>query len=53
LGERCCVIEGGFFESIPAGADAYLFRYIIHDCTDEQCIQILGHCSRRWQAADR
>jgi hypothetical protein len=46
LAERCSVIEGNFFESIPAGADAYLFRHIIHDWTDEQCIQILGHCRK-------
>jgi len=44
--ERCQVMEGSFFESIPAGADAYLFRHIIHDWTDEQCIQILGHCRK-------
>ena len=46
LAERCISIEGSFFESIPAGADAYLFRHIIHDWTDEQCIQILRHCRR-------
>ncbi|HMD31736.1 MAG TPA: methyltransferase [Candidatus Acidoferrales bacterium] len=46
LAGRCSVIAGSFFESIPAGADAYLFRHIIHDWTDEQCIQILGHCRK-------
>ncbi|HEY6384812.1 MAG TPA: methyltransferase [Candidatus Acidoferrum sp.] len=46
LAVRCSVIKGSFFESIPAGADAYLFRHIIHDSTDEQCIQILGHCRK-------
>ena len=46
LAGRCNVIEGSFFETIPAGADAYLFRHIIHDWTDEQCIQILGHCRK-------
>jgi len=46
LAERCRVIEGSFFESISAGADAYLFRHIIHDWTDEQSIQILGHCRK-------
>ena len=46
LGGRCNVIEGSFFETIPGGADAYLFRHIIHDWTDEQCIQILGHCRK-------
>jgi hypothetical protein len=45
LAVRCSVIKGSFFESIPAGA-AYLFRHVIHDWTDEQCIQILGHCRK-------
>ena len=46
LAHRCSVIEGNFFESVPAGADAYLLRHIIHDWTDEQSIQILGHCRK-------
>jgi hypothetical protein len=44
LADRCRVVEGSFFEGVPAGADAYLFRHIIHDWTDEQCVQILSHC---------
>jgi hypothetical protein len=46
LAVRCSVIKGSSFESIPAGADAYLFRHIIHDWTDEQSSQILGHCRK-------
>jgi len=46
LSERCQVIEGNFFDSVPAGADAYLFRHIIHDWTDEQSLQILSHSRR-------
>ncbi len=46
LAHRCSVMEGSFFESVPSGADAYLFRHIIHDWTDDQCIQILGHCRK-------
>ena len=46
LADRCTVIAGSFFESIPTGADAYLLRHIIHDWTDEQCKQILGHCRK-------
>ena len=46
IGDRCSVIEGSFFESVPSGADAYLFRHIIHDWTDEQSIQILSHCRK-------
>ncbi len=44
--DRCRVMVGSFFESIPEGADAYLFRHIIHDWTDQQCLQILGHCRK-------
>ncbi len=44
LNDRCEVREGNFFESFPTGADAYLMRHIIHDWTDEQCVQILNNC---------
>jgi hypothetical protein len=31
---------------VPAGADAYLLRHVLHDWTDEQCTQILRNCRR-------
>jgi hypothetical protein len=46
LEQRCAVVEGSFFEAIPAGADAYLMRHIIHDWTDEQSVQILSNCRK-------
>jgi O-methyltransferase len=46
IGDRCSIIEGSFFESVPVGADAYLFRHIIHDWTDEQSIHILNNCRK-------
>ncbi|MGH9038063.1 MAG: methyltransferase, partial [Acidimicrobiia bacterium] len=39
--ERCEVVAGDFFESVPAGADAYSFKWIIHDWPEEQGLQIL------------
>ena len=42
--ERCEVVGGSFFDSVPAGADAYLMKYIIHDWDDAKCVRILGHC---------
>lgn len=42
--ERCEVVGGSFFDSVPAGADAYLLKYIIHDWDDAKCARILGHC---------
>ena len=46
LEQRCSVVEGSFFDAIPAGADAYLLRHIIHDWTDEQSVQILSNCRK-------
>jgi cyclopropane fatty-acyl-phospholipid synthase-like methyltransferase len=46
VADRCQMIEDSFFETVPAGADAYLFRHIIHDWTDEQSVQILSHCRK-------
>jgi hypothetical protein len=38
--ERCSIVEGSFFESVPNAADAYLLRHIIHDWTNEQSVQL-------------
>jgi SAM-dependent methyltransferase len=44
LGDRCQLVGGNFFESVPAGADAYLMRHIIHDWNDGQSLTILRNC---------
>lgn len=41
---RVTVEEGSFFERVPAGADGYLMKYIIHDWNDDQCETILRNC---------
>lgn len=41
LADRCRCLPGSFFEEIPAGADAYLMRHIIHDWDDPESITIL------------
>jgi hypothetical protein len=42
--ERLALQSGNFFKSVPAGADCYLMRHIIHDWTDEECGVILKNC---------
>lgn len=42
--DRCQLIGGSFFESVPEGADAYLMRHIIHDWDDEKSLTILKNC---------
>ncbi len=44
LAQRCEFAAGSFFESVPAGADAYFMKHILHDWGDEECGQILGVC---------
>jgi hypothetical protein len=45
--KRCALEAGSMFESVPAGADAYIMKFIIHDWYDPECIRILGNC-RKW-----
>ena len=46
LASRCELVAGSFFESVPAGADAYLLKSIVHDWDDEQSVTILRSCRR-------
>ena len=41
LAERCEVVSGDFFVSVPAGADTYLLSRVIHDWDDEKAVAIL------------
>ena len=41
VAERVQLAEGSFFDSVPAGGDAYLLKNIIHDWDDEPSVQIL------------
>lgn len=38
---RCDFVAGDFFESVPANADGYILKHIIHDWDDEQATRIL------------
>lgn len=46
LANRVHLVDGDFFESVPAGADAYLLRHIIHDWDDEKSVRILENVHR-------
>jgi C-methyltransferase len=41
--ERVRVEAGSFFESVPAGADAYVLKHIIHDWPDDEAVAILNN----------
>jgi hypothetical protein len=42
--DRCEIVGGNFFESVPEGADAYMLKRIIHDWNDETSVGILKRC---------
>jgi hypothetical protein len=41
VADRVRIEEGSFFERVPAGADAYILKNIIHDWPDDKAVQIL------------
>jgi hypothetical protein len=43
-GDRCQVVAGSFFDSVPVGGDAYLLKAIVHDWEDEEAVAILRAC---------
>ncbi len=44
--DRCQIVGGNFFESVPEGADAITMKWIIHDWNDDQSIAIMKNCHR-------
>jgi hypothetical protein len=46
IAERCRVIGGDFFQSVPSGGDAIIMKWIIHDWNDEQSVSIMKNCHR-------
>ncbi|GAA1739766.1 methyltransferase [Luedemannella helvata] len=43
VADRCARVAGDFFASVPAGAEAYLLKSILHDWDDERSEVILRH----------
>ena len=46
LGERCRFVGGSFFDSIPVGHDAYVFKHVIQDWHDEGARDVLCNVRR-------
>lgn len=47
MADKVMVSAGNFFDSVPAGGDAYLLRHVIHDWQDGDAVKILGNCSEQ------
>lgn len=44
VADRCEVVGGSFFDTVPEGADAYLLKSVIHDWDDAEAVEILRKC---------
>ena len=51
--DRCEVIAGDFFKSIPVKADAYFLRHILHDWNDDECRTILRNIAAECEPGNR
>jgi DNA-binding HxlR family transcriptional regulator len=46
LAARCDAVDGNAFDTIPAGADAYVMKSVLHGKTDDEAEAILRNCRR-------
>ncbi|MCC6178733.1 MAG: methyltransferase [Chloroflexi bacterium] len=53
VADRCEIVGGDFFASIPAGADAYILRQILHDWGDADALRILKNCRMAMKPTSR
>ncbi len=44
VAQRCEFEAADFFKGVPKGADLHVLKFILHDWTDEECVQILRRC---------
>ena len=51
--QRVECVAGDFFEGVPAGADLYTLKHIIHDWDDERSKTILDHCRQAMKPGGR
>jgi hypothetical protein len=53
VSQRCKVLAGSFFDSVPAGGDVYVLKSIVHDWDDREAQDILRNCRRAMSADAR
>jgi orsellinic acid C2-O-methyltransferase len=44
VADRCELVEGDFFSSVPPGGDVYVLKSVLHDWPDDPCVTILRNC---------
>jgi SAM-dependent methyltransferase len=53
VNERCRIVEGDMFESVPSGADLYVLKTVIHDWNDDLSLRVLKNCRKAMASGAR
>lgn len=53
VNDRCQLVGGDFFESVPAGGDAYLLKNVLHNWDDKRAKDILRRCHQAMKEQGR
>jgi hypothetical protein len=53
LSDRCEAVGGDAFVAVPAGADAYVLKGVIHDWEDKEAVAILRTCRAAMSTASK
>jgi hypothetical protein len=53
LSDRCKVVSGSFFESVPSGADVYILSRVLPDWTDDKAAVILQNIREAMHSKSR
>lgn len=50
LSGRYRIVGGDVFREVPADGDIYILKRVLHNWTDERCLQILDNCRRAMES---
>jgi O-methyltransferase domain/Dimerisation domain len=53
VANRCQLVAGDFFETLPAGGDAYILKWVLVSWDDERAVTILQNCHRAISAGGK
>ncbi|GAA1858909.1 methyltransferase [Asanoa iriomotensis] len=53
IAARCRRVAGDCTDSVPADADLYLFRQVLHMWDDDTCVRVLSNCAKAGQPNGR
>ncbi len=46
IADRCTLVGGDIFESVPGGGDAYILKSVIHGVDDDMAARLLTNCRK-------